>query len=433
MSLSYLESIDFLYALQKHGIKLGLETIQALLRRLGQPPQRYPSFHIAGTTGKGSTAAMIAAMLQAAGHRVGLYTSPHLVDFRERIRVNGEPIPEAVVATLTQSVSKIVGGEVQPTFFEFTTALALLYFADSDVEVAVVEVGMGGRLDATNVLTPLVSAITNISLDHQLYLGNTIGSIATEKAGIIKPQVPVVVGPLSSEAAEVIEHIAEERGAPLYHANRDFRTLGESPQEFNYRGLERSYSALSCSLDGAHQLDNAACALAMLELACSRGIALSEDAIRSGLKAVCWEGRLELVERHPDLVLDGAHNPAAAAAVAAYLAVYRDTHPKSRVVMVIGMMRDKDHRRFLQTILPYADDVVLTQTDIPRAATCEELRSAMGERAATAQAAPIPADALTLARRLAGREDLLLVTGSLILVGEFKALLRGCSLSPLRD
>ncbi|MEE9204484.1 MAG: folylpolyglutamate synthase/dihydrofolate synthase family protein [Nitrospirales bacterium] len=433
MSLSYPESIQFLYALQKQGIKLGLDTIEALLQRLGRPHERYATLHIGGTNGKGSTAAMAAAVLQSAGYRVGLYTSPHLVDFRERIRVNGCAISEATVTDLTAHLRETVEHGLHPTFFEFTTALAFQHFADSDVEVAVVEVGLGGRFDATNVVTPIAAAITNIALDHQNYLGDTIEAIAFEKAGIIKPRVPVVVGRLSSEAAEVIRRVASKQAAPLWTLKRDFRVDGESLAGFHYSGPQLTCPDLFCPLAGTHQLDNVACALALLEVATRWGFRLSDEAIQAGLRELIWEGRLETVEFGPRVVLDGAHNPAAAQAVAAYLATQRIEHPDARIIVVVGMMRDKDREGFLRTVLPHADDMIVTQAQIPRAATVEELLASLGERAHGARTASHPADALQLARSLADPEDLILVTGSLILVGELKALLRGCELSPLRD
>jgi dihydrofolate synthase/folylpolyglutamate synthase len=430
--MSYPETLEYLYGLQKHGIKLGLDSVVALLARLGQPQYRYRTIHIGGTNGKGSTAAMAASMLQAAGYRVGLYTSPHLVDFRERILVNGEPITEEGVTSLTAQCRELAGPDLVLTFFEFTTALAFQYFADSGVEVAVVEVGMGGRFDATNVLKPLVSVITNVALDHQAYLGETVPAIAFEKAGIIKTGTPVVTGRLSPEAAEMIGGISTERGAPRFGLDREFQAEGDPATGFRYEGLKTSYRGLSCPLAGAHQLENVACALAALELASDRGLAVSEEAIRAGLRRTVWEGRLEIVEQHPTLLLDGAHNPAAGTVLAAHLAVYRREHPGSRIILVVGMMGDKDRDGFLTLLLPLADEVVLTQAQLPRAASAQDLSASLGPWAGPRHAKVPPADALALARRLASPMDLICVTGSLVLVGEIKALLRGCTLSPIR-
>jgi len=434
--MPYTAAWEFLQGLQKHGVKLGLEPIQTLLGQLGNPQDRYRTIHIGGTNGKGSTAAMAAAMLQAAGYRVGLYTSPHLIDFRERIRINGDPIPDDAVAQLTgrlrMTLRDTMGQEVLPTFFEFTTALAFQHFAEAGVDVAVIEVGLGGRFDATNTVRPMLSVITNVALDHQDHLGDSVDAIAFEKAGIIKCGVPVVAGRLSAEAAEVVEQVAADRGAPIFRLARDFRAAGDPLAGFHYEGLRRSYYNLSSPLVGLHQLDNAACAVAALELTSDLGLPVFEQAIRDGLRATQWEGRLEVVERQPTLLLDGAHNPAAAEAVAAYLASYRRAHPASRVVLIVGMMRDKDRVEFLRLLLPLADELVLTQASIPRAASVEELVAALDEKAGAAQAVPDPAEALALARRLAFSEDLICVTGSLLLVGEMKALLRGCGLSPIR-
>lgn len=430
--MSYRQSVDFLYSLQKHGIKPGLDAIRALLDRLGRPERRYPSLHIGGTNGKGSTAAMAASVLMAAGYRVGLYTSPHLVDFRERMLVNGRMMTEECMAALTDRVRAVGGAPREPTFFEFTTAMAFEHFADSSVDVAVVEVGLGGRFDATNVLEPAATAVTTVALDHQEHLGTTIGAIAFEKAGIIKPGVPVVVGRLSDEAAAVLARVADERKAPLRRLPGDFRTAGESPAQFRYDGLRVSYDGLACPLDGRHQLDNAACALALLEAASDRGLPVSEEAVREGLRTVRWGGRLETVESRPQIVLDGAHNPDAAAVVADYLAEIRRSRPRSRVLLVWGMMRDKDRGGFLDRLLPYADEVIVTQARGSRATPAQELDSLVRARNRSAHMSPDPADALALARRMAAPDDLILLTGSLLLVGEAKAIMLGCGLSPLR-
>lgn len=430
--MSYPATLEYLYGLQKHGIKLGLDPVTGLLARLGQPQHRYRTIHIGGTNGKGSTAAMAAAVLQAAGYRVGLYTSPHLVDFRERIRVNGVPIAEKHVTALTSRLRDLAGPTRELTFFEFTTGMAFQHFADSDAEVAVVEVGMGGRFDATNVLTPLVSVITNVALDHQEYLGDTVRAIAFEKAGIIKPGVPLVTGRLSPAAADVIGQIAVERQASLFRWNREFLAEGDPLTEFQYDGIKARYRGLSCPLAGAHQLENAACALAALELASARDLAVPAGAVLAGLSGTHWEGRLEVMERTPTLLLDGAHNPAAGEALTAYLNAYRREHPGTRVILLVGMMRDKDHDGFFRLLLPLADEVVLTQAQVPRSASAQELMAQAEPWAGSCHARTLPADALALARRLASPADLICITGSLMLAGEIKALLRGCGLSPIR-
>ncbi len=430
--MTYAESVAYLYRLQKHGIKLGLETMTALMERVGVPHRRYRTLHVAGTNGKGSTAAMAAAVLRAAGYRVGLYTSPHLVDFRERIRVNGEMIGEAAVASLTEQMRFHCRTDLTTTFFECTTAMALQHFADTLVDVAVLEVGLGGRFDATNVVTPAACAITTIALDHQAYLGTTLSSIAFEKAGIIKSNVPVVVGRVTEEAWLRIAQVAAERHAPLARLDRDFCTEGETPTRFSYRGRTARFEGLASALEGRHQLDNAACALALLEAATPEGLGVTVEAVRRGLSTVSWEGRLEIVDRRPTVVLDGAHNPAASAVLAEYLNEHSRTNPQSRVILVWGMMRDKDHRGFVAPLIDAVDDLILTQADLPRSATIDDLRGALEGRRCHPLVAPILSEAIALARRLATPDDVICVTGSLMLVGEMKALLRGCGLSPIR-
>ncbi len=430
--MTYAASVEFLYGLQKHGIKLGLETAEALLARLGVPHRRYPTLHIGGTNGKGSTAAMAASMLQAAGYRVGLYTSPHLVDFRERIRVDGRLISIDAVVDWTERLRAAMGKTLDPTFFEFTTAMAFGYFAEMDMDVAVIEVGMGGRFDATNVLAPLASAITNVALDHEAHLGRTVPAIAFEKAGIIKPNVPVVLGRMSPDAWDVIEQTALSHAAPTYRWEAAFRAVGDPVVGFDYEGINASYGDLVCPLPGQHQLENAGCALALLELIAVRGFVVTEAAARTGLRNVVWEGRLEVIEHHPELVLDGGHNPAAGAAVAEYLARYRTQHPTARIILVVGFMRDKDRVGFFNAVSPLADDIVVTHVRMDRAATVEEIHETLQGWPGRVHSASDSAEALACARRIAGPLDLMCVTGSLMLVGEVKALLRGCEVSLLR-
>lgn len=430
--MTYSATVQFLYGLQQHGIKLGLETIRALLGRVGDPHRRYPVLHIGGTNGKGSTAAMAASILQASGHRVGLYTSPHLIDFRERIRVNGVMIPESGVIHGVDMLRAASAPDLAPTFFEFTTALAFHYFAECQVDVVVLEVGLGGRFDATNVVEPLAVAITTIGLDHEAYLGSTIEAIAMEKAGIIKTGVPVVLGRIGELARRVIEDRASAVGAPVFRLERDFRCEGSSPADCRYTGLGLEVEHLGCPLQGRFQIDNLACSLALIELARKSGMTVPETAIRAGLQQVAWEGRLEIVGEEPTVMVDGAHNPAAATVLAEYLAEWKHRRPAARVSLIVGMMRDKHPREFLAPLLPLADRLILTQADLPRAATGSELRLLLGDDAPSAQVAPTPSDALAAAKQSAAASDLICVTGSLMLVGEIKALLRGDSLSPVR-
>lgn len=429
---SYRSALEKLFARTGSTAKFGLDRTKALLALLGNPHERIRSFHVAGTNGKGSVIATLDTLLRAKGMSVGRYTSPHLVDFRERIRVNGEMIGEAAVAGLTEQMRSHCGTDLVPTFFECTTAMALQHFADAHVDVAVLEVGLGGQFDATNVVTPTACAITTIALDHQEYLGTTLSSIAFEKAGIIKSNVPVVVGRIEEEAWHRIEQVATERHAPLARLDRDFFAEGQTPNSFSYRGRAVHYEGLTIPLEGRHQLDNAACALALIEAATTNGLEVLDAAVRQGLRVVHWEGRLEIVDRHPTVMLDGAHNPAASAVLATYLKDYARTNPQSRVILVWGMMRDKDHRGFAAPLVDAVDDLILTQAHLPRSATVADLHGALVGHRCCPRAAPILSEAIALARRLAAPDDLICVTGSLMLVGEMKALVRGCGLSPIR-
>ncbi len=431
--MSYASVIEYLYALQTHGIKLGLENMRILLERVGNPHRSLRVLHIGGTNGKGSTAAMVAAVLQQSGKRVGLYTSPHLIDFRERIRINGCMIAEHQVEELIARLRTVLNEDLHPTFFEMTTALAFLYFAESRVDVAVVEVGLGGRFDATNVVEhPVACAITTIGLDHQEYLGDTEDVIAFEKGGIIKPGVPVVIGRMRRDAERVLRGIARDRSAPLWHLDQDFGFDDGPPERRTYRGVTRVVEDLSCGLAGRHQWDNAACALALLDAASQAGIEVDSAAVRNGLRTVSWEGRLESIDESPTVVLDGAHNPAAAHALADYLKEFSANHPASRIILIWGMMRDKDRRGFIEPLLPIVSDIVLTQATLARSATIQELRTALHEWQGSVFEAVLPMDALAAVKRRAMPQDLICIAGSLMLLGDIKAAVRGCGLSPIR-
>ena len=431
MTTAYRDAVAYLYGLQKHGVKLGLDTIGALLDRLGRPQTSFPSLHIGGTNGKGSTAAMAASILQAAGYRVGLYTSPHLVDYRERIRIAGQICEEEAVVELVRAIREAAGADLAPTFFEFNTAMAFRAFAEAEVDVAVVEVGMGGRFDATNVLRPLASAIVTVALDHQDQLGSTIDAIAGEKAGIIKDRTPVVTGRLDVQAEAIMDRVAAERQSPRLRLGREFRVTGVGTMDEVYEGPGRTVSGLSLPLAGVHQWDNAACALALVEAASGRGLSVSDAAMRDGLRSVRWEGRLEVLERDPLILVDGAHNPAAAEVVAQYLADFKARHPSSRIHLVVGMMRDKDMPGVLGRLAPLAARLTLARVDLPRAAGCAELRAALPAAVGPVETAESVADALDRARQVALPADVICCTGSLMLVGEVKALLSGCQLSPI--
>jgi dihydrofolate synthase/folylpolyglutamate synthase len=429
---SYRETIDYLFGLQKYGIKLALSNSFLLMELMGGPQKKFRTVHVAGTNGKGSTAVFIASMLMSAGYRVGLYTSPHLVSFTERIRVGGAPIPEARVVELARRVREEYrgrpgpegSGEMSPTFFEVTTAVAFSYFAEEGVDIAVIEVGMGGRLDSTNVITPLVSVITNIDIEHTEFLGTTLEQIAGEKAGIIKPGVPVVTGAVQPEATGVIEREAAAKGSPVFRLPREFRpenVLNGREQVFDYRGMKADYRGLRVGMLGRHQVDNASLALAAVECLRNAGVSVDETAIRRGLEWAQWEGRMERVAQGPDIYLDGAHNPASAKKLAGTI---RDLLPVYRkLVLVIGILGDKDVGGIVREIVPLADRVVVTRPQYARALDVQALAAEVRKLHGAVSAAETVGEAIKLAREGASPEDLILITGSLYVVGDARALL----------
>lgn len=428
--MTYTEATEFLFSLRRFGWRLGLETVERLLALLGNPQARVPSIHIGGTNGKGSTAAMLAAILQAAGYRTGLYTSPHLLHFTERIRVDGAPIPDREVTRLTAELKDLCAAHFarhpipnppsdrlpHPTFFELTTAMAFLHFARQAAEAAVVEVGLGGRFDATNVIVPEVAVVTNVSLEHQEHLGRTLPEIASEKAGIIKAGVPVVTA-TRGEPYEVIRRTAADRGAPLMPIHQAYRwTIRESDlagQRLDLAGPLRSYEALRIPLAGRHQAENAVAAIAAAELLEGRGFRLGEPAIRLGLTQARWPGRLQTVAERPRILLDGAHNPAGAQALAAFLAEHRAA--LNRLILVFGVLRDKDWEAMLAPLGALAAQLILTHPPADRGADPHELIAA-DRYCSKVEIAGDPGDGLTLARTVAKAEDTILVTGSLYTV-----------------
>lgn len=401
--MDYPTALAWLYATQLTGIKLGLETVGRLLRELDFGTDGGARIvHVAGTNGKGSVCAMLDAVCRAEGYRTGLFTSPHLVSFRERVRLDGYPIPESAVAEgLTHLRELTADWEPQPTFFEYVTALGLDYLRKRRAEVIVLEVGLGGRLDATNAITPAASVITSIDFDHTAWLGDTLTAIAGEKAGIIKPGVPVVTTPQAPEAAEVIARVACEKNAPLQIVAEPL------PPDW------------TVALAGSHQRINAAAALAALDAA---GINVSHEARRRGLAEVDWPGRFQRLE-NGRIILDGAHNPAAARRLAhTWHEEYGGHH---RATVIVGVLRDKDVPAVCRALEPLAARFLTVPVRSPRATPPDELLVALAHASPGIGARAVPegvADALEQARAW---PEPILVTGSLFLVGEALAVLTG--------
>ncbi|MEW6584501.1 MAG: folylpolyglutamate synthase/dihydrofolate synthase family protein [Nitrospirota bacterium] len=432
--MSYRETVQYLYNLRKFGIKFGLENITRLATLLGNPHESFRSVHVAGTNGKGSTSAMIASVLRAAGFRVGLFTSPHLVSFTERIRIDGEEITEAEVVNLAGEVKSIVGEQkdFSPTFFEVVAAMAMLYFSRKRVDVAVFETGMGGRLDATNIVHPLVSVITSISYDHKEFLGTSLGEIAHEKAGIIKSRTPVVSSRQEPAAEAVIKDKAREESADIFFYGRDFSSVlkGEDIKgiEFDYSGTF-SLNDVFVPLTGEHQMENASVAISAAML-CLKRLARSEGEaerhIRLGLGGVRWPGRLQMIDGSPPILLDGAHNPAAALSLARSLKkTFLKKYP--RIIIILGVMSDKEIRGIMEPLLSLSSEVILASPSCSRAAPPEmllQIAASLGHSGMIAASSVEQAIALAGSLAASGGDDsLILITGSFYTLGEAQEVL----------
>ena len=424
--------------------KFDLEHMRVLLAALGHPEKRFPAVLIAGTNGKGSTAATLAAILEASGLKTGLYTSPHLVRINERIRLNGHAIGDDDFAMLHDVVDRtaerlVAEGDLpwHPSFFEMLTAMAFEYFANSRPDMVVLEVGMGGRLDATNVVEPRLSIITDVSLDHQKYLGETIAEIAREKAGIIRQGGVVVTLPQLAEANDVIGNAILDAGAsavnavpyvpPISPGSASSLSATEKPT-----GIRNRYPLevmgrrimVESPLVGRHQLRNLALAIAAAEELRKQGMAqITPETIAQGIRQTRWPGRFQVIPAeggNPEYVLDVAHNPAGAWALRSTLSAYDDSETGREITMIFGAMRDKAIREIGEILFPIASRVILTSANNPRAATAEEIREATARVAAGTdlQEAEDVAAALAKAKKLAGSNALVVITGSIYIVGE---------------
>jgi len=437
--LDYQQALDYLYSFVDYSLtrqlryspdKFDLSRMQRLLSLLGDPHLKYPTVHVAGTKGKGSTAAMIASILQAAGLRVGFYSSPHLEDFVERIQINQEPISHEQLAALVDAIRPTVAQIERLTTFEITTAVAFQAFQQAAVDVAVIEVGLGGRLDATNVVKPEVAVITSISYDHTQVLGESLEQIAREKAGIIKPKVPVVVAPQRREAMAVIREVAESQAAPLIQVGNDYRyapvTHSLDGQVFwlwkadeqplldrlleEEEGLDWQPQQYTLPLLGLHQLDNAATAYAAVDALREKGWEIDDAAVARGFRQVKWPGRFEILHRSPFLVVDSAHNQDSALKLRLAL---EDYFPGKKVILIIGASEDKDIEGIFRELMPRTQKVIATRSFHPRAIDPEKL-AALARRFGCPARVVVPIEeALTHAIQLADEHTLVLATGSL--------------------
>ncbi len=409
-----------------------VQAFAEFLQTLGSPHLAFPSVHIAGSKGKGSTAAMVAAILSQAGLRTGLFTKPHLVTIRERTQIDRQLISREEFAALVSELQTHVDGAAVAhprrfrTFFELTTALTFLYFARHQVDIAVVEVGLGGRLDTTNVLTPQVAVLTPIGLEHTRLLGDTLAAIAGEKAGIIKPHSCVVSAPQAPEVVEVFARRCQDQDATLLLAERDFQWHVDMAtchgNRLHFDGCGQHLQDLHLPLLGRHQATNAAVAVAVVSQLQQQGWPITQEHIRQGLAHVHWEGRMEVLSRAPWVLLDGAHTVEAAVCLRQALA---ELFPRQRVSFVLSLSRDKRIADMIATLAPVAHAVIVTHFDSPRSCDPHFLVELVRQHGVTVQIEPDPVVALAQARRQAQAMDVICVTGSLYLVGEIKARLQG--------
>jgi dihydrofolate synthase/folylpolyglutamate synthase len=427
---AYDEALDYLYSFVDYSLKhiselaraeFNLDRMFALLEELGEPQGRYPIIHVAGTKGKGSVAALCASALKAAGYKAGLFSSPHLWDYVERIQIDGQPISHAQLVELVKEVKPAVKKVPKLTTFEITTAIAFLAFAKHNVDAAVVEVGLGGRLDATNVVMPKVSVITSLSYDHTAILGNTLVSIAGEKAGIIKPRRPVVSAPQVPEALEVLERVARQRSSPFILIGKDvqFERLASSldGQEIAVSD-QQSAIQFRIPLLGQHQVENAAIAYAALQ---ASGLKISGEAIQKGFAAVKWPARFEILRRQPPVVIDSAHNRDSARRLRETLDEY---FPGLPVGMIFCALEDKDILGMLEELKPRLERVVATHADHPRAPSAEWIADQVRQLAIPVESIPSVSEALERALELAGEQKLVLSAGSVAFAGEISTVWR---------
>src|SRR5712692_1495761 len=421
---SYSETLKYIFNLRGGEIDLRLHRVERALSLFGHPELSYPALHIAGTNGKGSTAAMLHRILSVQGYRAALYTSPHVVSFTERIRVGEEEISQEEVVELAELMKlRLAQESISLTFFEFVTVMAFLYFARRKVDVAVLEVGLGGRLDATNVVVPRVSVITTISKDHEAYLGSDLLSIAREKGGIIKDGVPLVGGSFPPDVWKLLQETAEAKGSPHYFLGQDFSFVLKNRGLFDYKGLEWNLTDLSLALRGRHQQSNAALALKALELVAG-DFPVDESSVRAGLATVFWPGRFEIILRRPVVILDGAHN---GEGVKALVKEVRNFQGVKKVKLLFAAMEDKDWALMLRGLAAVASDVVLTRVSMERSADPRKLYQAIpsGVRAAIMDH---PLEALDHLLRASQTDQTILITGSLYLLGELRPVLAEMSL-----
>lgn len=418
-------ALSYLYGLEKFGILLGLDNIKIILELLGNPQNKFPTIHIVGTNGKGSTAAFLNNILLKAGYKVGRYTSPHLIDFSERITIGNRKIAGKDIVRLAFMIKDKLDhsseGNRPFTFFEVTTALAFQYFAEKKVDIAIIEAGLGGRLDATNVIMPLVTVITNIGLEHKEFLGETIEAIASEKAAVIKRKTPVVTA-ATDNALKVIDDFGKNLESVVYALNRDFYYKDSSLTDFDYYGVKKNFKGISLTnLVGLNQFENASLALAVVENLEDKGFFLSESAVKEGIKTAKWEGRFEYVRKKPPFIIDGAHNPHGVDALVKNLQKF---HPETTFIIILNVLKDKDVKEMVTKLEPFAEKIIMVKNKNERSCTVEDYKRLFHNRKDILFFADIPSALREVLSNNVLAFRPILFTGSLYGIGEAKEYLK---------
>jgi dihydrofolate synthase / folylpolyglutamate synthase len=435
--MEYNESISYLYSLGHETLtmKLGLENITRLAEYLGHPETKYPTVHVAGTNGKGSFCAMLASILSKAGIQSGLFISPHLINIEERFRFNLEPINRSEFCSLTEKIKTTVDRmiadkviEYRPTFFEHVTAMAFEYFRLRNASLSIIEVGLGGRYDSTNIIKPVLSVITMIDLDHQKYLGNTISEIANEKAGILKTGIPALIAPQQHDAAKKIEAVAKQTDTPLTFLDSDrlkYHKRDDGFWSFDLISDRSTYTDIFVGLRGRHQVITAALSILASEYLIQAGFKISIEDILNGISGVDWPGRLELIEDRPLILLDGAHNPAGVSILSNFLAewlIERKLTDKDRT-LIFSVMRDKDIEAMAQPLFQFFDNLILVKRDDPRSFDFNDWQNRFKDSSKSIFLVKGAEAALNKALSITQKDGLIVVTGSLHLIGDIKSVL----------
>lgn len=422
--MNYHEAIEYLQNLTKFGFNFGLGRIEELMKRLGEPHKKIKVIHVGGTNGKGSTSAMTSSILHAAGYKVGTFTSPHLHSYNERYRINGEEISPNRIAQLITTIRPLLEDMVKegyehPTEFEVSTALAFLYFYQEEVDFLVLEVGLGGSIDSTNVVDPLVSVITNVAMDHMDYLGNSIEEITKVKAGIIKNNGNVITASDNIHVVEIIREVAEEKKAALYQVGIDttFEIISSTShgQRFNLRSLGCEYENIELSLLGTHQIINAATAVTVIEVLKKKGFTINKEAVAQGLTKAKWPARLEIIQEKPMVLLDGAHNLDGAICLRKSL---ENIFQYKRLILVIGMLADKEREKVLAQLVPLTEIIIVTKPNNPRSGEWQQMAEEAKKYVPQVYLEEEIKAAVEFAKNIAEEDDLICITGSLYMVAE---------------